>query len=68
MPPNIYNVYGQAGVGRDLLDSLLEADKYKDVYSKGMQHTSIEGKKLLKKEMEEAQRQMEKEAKGPFDK
>ncbi len=68
MPPNIYGTYGQAGVGREFLDSLLKSDEMKDIYKQGLLGTQIEGKKVVKKEVEEAQEQLKKEAKGPFDK
>ena len=68
MPPNIYNVYGQAGVGRDLLDSLLESDKYKDVYSQGLQTAAIKGGEIVKQTVEDAQEEIMKESGGPWEK
>ena len=65
MPP--YTSYKQSDVSRSWLDNLLETDTYKNLFRQGLKKTEIEGRKVVKKEVEKAEKELRKEAKSSFD-
>ena len=65
MPP--YTSYKQSDVSRSWLDNLLESDRYKNLFGQGLKKTEIEGRKVVKKEVEKAEKELRKEAKSSFD-
>ena len=66
MPPR-YTSYTQSNVSKNWINSLLESDRYKDLFSQGMLDTKLKGKKKVYEEVEKAQKKLKDKAKSKFD-